>query len=417
MLSPSVIATIKSTLPFLRERGVDLTRRMYELLFQDPEIRELFDASHQGADGAQPRALAQAVLAYGEHIERPQVLAEMIERIAHRHVSLGIEARHYPVVGAAILEALRDLLGEHPDGEVAISAWKEAYGLLSSVFIDRERELQSLSAAQVGGWQGWRTFKVADIVQESCDVRSFILVPENGAAVPDYVPGQYVSVTLEPKRSTPLVRSYSLSDTPRPDRLRISVKREVHGVVSRRLHDDIGLGAQIAVRPPVGNFTLSADWRPIVLLSGGIGLTPMMSMLETLVSQKTSRQVLWAHATRDGSHHSFKDRVRALAENGQVNVVTWYEHPKLGDVKGVDFDHAGLVTGDELARAAPWLADAHVYICGPKPFMRAMREALIYQNVPPSQLHAEVFGPDDLGWLAPSAVASEAMLPAVPSGN
>jgi nitric oxide dioxygenase len=254
MLTTIEINAVKATLPFLRERGVELTQRMYQILFEDVDVRNLFNASQQGPDGAQPRALAQAVLSYGENIEAPGLLVDMVERIAHRHVSLGIEARHYPIVGAAILRALGELLGETPGADVAIAAWGAAYGELAALFIAREAVIAEASATQPGGWRGWRQFRVCGIMQESTDVRSYSLAPCDNGAIAAYTPGQYVTVSLNSPQPEPMVRSYSLSDAPRADRYRITVKRESEGVASRRLYDTVTIGSEIALRAPAGSF-------------------------------------------------------------------------------------------------------------------------------------------------------------------
>jgi nitric oxide dioxygenase len=394
MLTAIEIDTVKGTLPFLREHGLALTQRMYEILFEDVDIRNLFNASHQGPDGAQPRALAQAVLAYGENIEAPGVLVEMVERIAQRHVSLGIEARHYPIVGAAILRALGDLLGDTPGGDVAIAAWGAAYGELAALFIAREGALAEASATKAGGWRGWRQFRVCGIMAESVDVRSYSLAPCDNGEIAAYAPGQYVTVSLQSPPTAAIVRSYSLSDAPRADRYRITVKRESEGVASRRLHDTVTVGSELAVRAPAGSFCLSPGHRPIVLLSGGVGLTPMMAILEAVAISSEPRPVLWAHATRDGAHHCFKHRVRELAPQMQLDAMTWYERPRAIDRVGRDYDHAGRITGPTLNAASVALAESDVYVCGPKPFMTAMQAILTSRGVPNAQIRKEIFGPD-----------------------
>jgi nitric oxide dioxygenase len=394
MLTAIEIDTVKATLPLLRERGVELTQRMYQILFEDVDVRNLFNASHQGPKGSQPRALAQAVLAYGENIEEPGLLKDMVERIAHRHVSLGIEARHYPIVGAAILRALGELLGDTPGGDAAIAAWGAAYGELAALFIAREGTLAEASETQVGGWRGWRQFRVCGIMTESADVRSYSLAPCDGEAIAAFTPGQYVSVSLQSPRTEAIVRSYSLSDAPRADRYRITVKRESEGIASRCLHDTVTIGSEIALRAPAGHFCLSPGHRPIVLLSGGVGLTPMMAILEAEAIGSESRPVLWAHATRDGAHHCFKHRVRELTQKMPLDAVTWYERPRAIDRVGHDYDHAGRITGPVLNAASAALAESDVYVCGPKPFMTAMQAILTSRGVPEAQIRKEIFGPD-----------------------
>src|SRR3954453_19943727 len=178
-LNPATIALVKATVPALEAHGLDITRRMYERLFQNPEIRDLFNQPHHGETGSQPKALAQAVLAYARNIDNLGVLASAVERIAQKHVALNILPEHYPFVADALLGAIRDVLGDAASDDI-VAAWGEAYWFLAELLIGREAAVYRELAAQPGGWNGWRDFVIERVVDESSIIRSFTLVPADG---------------------------------------------------------------------------------------------------------------------------------------------------------------------------------------------------------------------------------------------
>lgn len=397
MLSPEVRALVKATAPVLKEHGEALTRHFYtRMLGGNPELRQLFNQGHQQS-GQQQQALAAAVAAYAEHIDDPSVLLPVVERIAHKHVSLGVRAEHYAIVGKHLLASIREVLGEAASDEL-IDAWAAAYGQLADLLIGRERALYAAAAARDGGWTGWRAFKVVRKTPESAEITSFYLAPADGGATPDYLPGQYVSVRVYvPELGLMQPRQYSLSEAPgMPGQLRISVKREAGapaGMVSGTLHDRINEGDVLDVSPPQGDFTLDAeDGRPVVLLSGGVGLTPMVSMLNHLTARDDGRQIRFVHACREAGVHAMKEHINALAaKRPNVRKAVFYERVGADDRRGVDYDYEGRVDLHAI-RDEVILPDADYYLCGPLPFMQAQRRALTDLGVAEHRIHAEVFG-------------------------
>ncbi|TKD51521.1 NO-inducible flavohemoprotein [Sphingomonas baiyangensis] len=394
-LSEQTIAIVKATVPALEAHGLDITRAMYARLFQDPAIRDLFNQSHHGETGSQPKALAAAVLAYAQNIENLGVLAEAVERIAQKHVGLQILPEHYPAVATALLAAIKDVLGDAATNEI-LEAWGEAYWFLADILIGREAQLYETLTDQPGGWRGWRDFAVVEKHQESEIITSFVLRPVDGGAVVRHKPGQYLTLWLDIPGEHPLKRNYSISAAPNGETYRISVKREPQGIASGWLHDHVEVGATLKVSVPAGEFFLAdAAERPIVLLSGGVGLTPMVSMLESLVREGASVPIHYVHGTLNGSTHAMRDYVRALAEqSSDVRVTTFYQQPRTEDVQGRDYDQEGLITGDWL-RANTSFAAANYYLCGPKPFLRAFVGELTLAGVPRDRIHFEFFGPAD----------------------
>jgi nitric oxide dioxygenase len=394
-LSDTTIHLVKATVPALQEHGLAVTRRMYERMFQNPDIRDLFNQSHHGETGSQPKALAAAVLAYAQNIDNLGALAPAVERIAQKHVGLNILPEHYPHVAEALLGAIKDVLGEAATDEI-LAAWGEAYWFLAHVLIGRETAIYGSHAAAPGGWTGWRTFKIDGRTRESEIITSFILRPEDGGRVLRHQPGQYLTFWIDIPGQHPLKRNYSISSAPSDEAYRISVKREPNGIASNWLHDHAQEGQVLKVAPPAGEFFLNEESpRPVVLLSGGVGLTPMMSMLETIASEHPNVQVQYVHGTLNGSTHAMKEHVRSLAQaHRNIVATTFYVEPRAEDRQGQDYDHAGLISVDWLQANTP-LGDADFYLCGPRPFLRAFVSGLALAGVRSDRIHYEFFGPAD----------------------
>lgn len=393
-LSEHTIATVKATVPALEAHGHEIVTTMYARMFEDPAIRALFNQSHHGETGSQPKALTAAILAYARNIDNLGVLGEAVERIAQKHVGLQILPEHYPVVANALLAAIKDVLGDAATEEI-MAAWGEAYWFLADILIGRERAIYTDLAAAEGGWSGWREFTVAEKRKESETITSFLLRPADGRAVVRHKPGQYLTLWLDLPDGTPLKRNYSISCAPNTDAYRISVKREPQGRASSWLHEDIGVGAVLRVAPPAGEFFLRPDpERPVVLLSGGVGLTPMISMLEALARHE-HRVIHYVHGTLDGSTHAMGDAVRRLhATRENLRATTFYERPRDGDVRGEHYDLEGRITLDWLRENTP-VADADYYLCGPKPFLAFFVSGLLRTGVAADRIHYEFFGPAD----------------------
>lgn len=399
MLSQATKELIKATAPVLAEQGNSIIRRFYQRLFQaHPELRNLFNMTHQER-GQQQEALARAVYAYAANIEQPETLAAMLRNIAHKHASLGVLPDQYPIVGEHLLGAIKDVLREAASADI-LAAWAEAYQQLADLLIDMERELYDSSASREGGWRDWRTFVVQEKRQESEVITSFVLAPSDGRPLADFLPGQYISVAVQvPELGLQQIRQYSLSDMPNGQTYRISVKREGEpgqpaGKVSCLLHDHIEPGDELLVAPPYGTFHIDVDARtPIVLISGGVGLTPMVSMLKTAL-QDPARQVVFVHGARNGRVQAMRNRLRqAEREHENFRVIVFYNEPLAEDVEGRDYDHPGLVDVKQI-RDQILLPDADYYICGPIPFMRQQHDALENLGIPEARIHYEVFGPD-----------------------
>ena len=394
-LNEQTIALVKATVPALEAHGLDIVHEMYARMFQNPDIRDLFNQSHHGDAGSQPRALTGAILAYASNIDNLGALAPAVERIAQKHVGLQIKPDHYPHVAEALLGAIKAVLGDAATDEI-LGAWGEAYWFLANILIARENRIYAEQKDTAGGWNGWRDFHVEEVVRESSVIHSFVLRPVDGGPVMAHRPGQYLTFWLEISGQAPLKRNYSISAAPNGRTYRISVKREPHGLASGWLHEEAAAGTVLKVAAPAGEFFLADPvTRPVVLLSGGVGLTPMVAMLEALIEGGSEFPIHYVHGTHDHKTHAMRDHVRALAARGKsVKVTDFHQNPLPGEVEGRDYDVAGIITDDWLIGNTP-VDDADYYICGPRPFLRHAVSTLSLAGVPATRIHYEFFGPAD----------------------
>lgn len=394
-LSEGTKAIVRATVPALQAHGTAITAAMYERLFADAEIRELFNQSNHGEGGRQTKALSHAILAYAQNIDNLGVLAAAVERISQKHVGLSIKPEHYPYVAQALLAAIKDVLGDAATTAI-LDAWGEAFWFLANILIDREKVVYAELQAADGGWIGWREFRIEAKVRESDVITSFVLRPIDGLPVVLHRPGQYLTFRIPIEGLGPQKRNYSISSSPNGETYRISVKREPLGLVSNFLHDVAIEGSILQVAPPTGDFYLSADpQRPIVLLSGGVGLTPMVSMFESIAGSDAKVSVHYVHAAQNGRVHAMGDHIRSLSANRpNLSTAVFYRDPHETDLKGEQYDHEGYVTIDWLAFNTP-IDEADFYLCGPKPFLAAFVTGLADAGVATDRIHYEFFGPAD----------------------
>ncbi|NRF92646.1 NO-inducible flavohemoprotein [Paenibacillus frigoriresistens] len=400
MLTEQTIRVIKSTVPVLEVHGVTITKRFYDRLFTaHPELLNLFNHANQ-KQGRQQTALANAVYAAALHIDRLEAILPAVKQIAHKHRSLGVKAEHYPIVGQHLLAAIKEVLGDAATDEI-LQAWAEAYGVIADAFISIEAEMYDTSAQQPGGWKDFRPFRVTRKNKESDVITSFYLAPQDGGALAAFEPGQYVSIQIHiPGEEHTHIRQYSLSHAPSEIYYRISVKREDNnpavpaGKASVYLHNQVQEGDVLWLSAPAGDFTLDQkDTRPVVLISGGVGLTPMVSMLLTLATTSPNRQVTFIHAAQNGQHHALRREVEELAmQHPQVAVAWCYQQPTEADAAEQTFHKEGYIDLPWLQSIVPTV-EASFYFCGPVPFMKAVNQMLREWGVPDSDRHYEFFGP------------------------
>ncbi|MFH8660589.1 globin domain-containing protein [Streptomyces afghaniensis] len=392
MLSEQSAATVRATLPAVGAALGTITERFYAGLFAaHPELlNDLFNRGNQAA-GTQRQALAGSIAAFATHLldhpeQRPDA---MLHRIAHKHASLGVTPEQYDVVHEHLFAAIAEVLGDAVTPEVA-AAWDEVYWLMANALIAVEKRLR-----QERGGHVWRAWEVVERVAETDDVVTFRLRPADGGPVRDFLAGQYVSVRVALSDGARQIRQYSLSGAPAPDLRQISVKRvrgegSPDGEVSNHLHARVEVGDVLELSEPCGDLVLDAGPdTPLLLASAGIGVTPMTAMLAHLAGSGHRAPVTVVHGDRSPATHALRaDHEAYAAKLPETAVHFWYEqHAPAGARSGL-VDLAGV----------PVEPGTRAYLCGPLPFMRAVRAQLIGKGVAPADIHYEVFGPDL--WLA-----------------
>lgn len=265
-----------------------------------------------------------------------------------------------------------------------------------------ERRLRRATDAD-GAWPGERELVVSERREETPEVAAFDLCDPDGARLPDFAPGQFLTLQLDvPDRDRPLARTYTLvGRSAGGDGYRIAVKREPApadapqvppGVASGHLHAAVAAGSALRARAPRGRFVVEPGPRPVALVSAGIGITPMVAMLERLAADSTGRSVHFVHGARSSREHAFGGRVRRLlAADSALHGHVLYSRPQPDDVLGRDFDERGRITAEVLERVLPSL-DADFYVCGPGDFMRDVVRGLVDRGVPADDIRFELFG-------------------------
>ncbi|KAL4889221.1 globin-like protein [Aspergillus ambiguus] len=407
-LTPEQVHIIKATIPVLKEHGPTITTVFYKNMLNDhPELNTVFNTSNQ-VNGHQARALAGALFAYAANIDNLDALGPAVELICNKHASLYIQPDDYKIVGKYLLEAMQEVLGEACTPEIS-DAWATAYWALANIMIGREGTLYKQSQ----GWTTWRKFQIVQKDCESDEITSFYLKPVDDKPLPPFKPGQYISVRVDvPELNYPQARQYSLSDHPRSDYYRISVKKETGldprapgakqhpGYVSNILHDVSKEGDVVEVSHPYGDFFIEnvEASHPVVLLSAGVGLTPMMSILNTITSTKSSsqRKIHFIHSSRTSQARAFKDHVQRMEKEFPNMKATFFlSKPSEDDQAGIDYHHIGRIDLKVLGHSSDLYLDnplTEVYICGPDNFMTEVQSMLKARGVSDNRIKLELFG-------------------------
>jgi nitric oxide dioxygenase len=400
VLSDQSREVVRATLPAVADNIGEIARRFYQHMFQaSPELMDgLFNRGNQ-AQGAQQVALAGSVAAFATAVLEDRLPEQLLMRISHKHASLGLRPDQYQIVHDHLFWAIADVLGDAVTPEVA-AGWEEVYWLMTEMLTSQERGLYS--ARGVRPETVWRDWEVVEKVRETEDVVTFKVRRKDDRLVKTSLPGQYVSVKMLMPDGVHQPRQYSLTRADDGEHRQFAVKR-VHGggqpdgEVSNLLHDAVDVGDTLTMSLPFGNVVLDDSGRPLVFISAGMGISPMAGMLSHLVTAHSHLPVLLLHADSQESsvplRHQVLADVRALP-NASMHV--WYENGAESSLE-VDGVHAGLL---DLAEVS--LPDSALfYLCGPLPFMTAVRTALLERGVVAHDIQYEVFGPDL--WQADSA--------------
>lgn len=399
MLSDTSVPIITATLPVVGENIQEIAGRFYEHMFSaHPELLDgLFNRGNQ-ADGRQQRALAGSIAAFAARlIERPGEMPDhLLARIAHKHVSLGLHPDQYQIVHDHLMWAIVDVLGDAVTAEVA-AAWDEVYWIMANVLINKERGLYD--AVRLSPETVWRTWRVAERIQETEDVVTFVVERIDEREVKPSLPGQYVTLKALMPDGVHQPRQYSLTRADDGRHRQFTVKR-VHGLetpdgeVSNLLHSKVDIGDEVVLSAPFGDVVLEYTDRPVVLASAGIGITPMAGMLSHLVQSGSQRKVTLWHADNSADSFALRRQIEDdLAKLTDASMTAWFAEAS-ASTQMADGELVGFM--DISAVELP--ADAEYYLCGPLVFMQAVRSALVAAGVPAKDIQYEVFGPDL--WLA-----------------
>ena len=392
MLSDKSRPVIEATLPIIGERISHITPKFYDRMFAArPELLDgLFSRANQ-KNGTQQQALAGSIAAFATHlVNNPGTLPEaVLSRIAHKHTSLGIVEEQYAIVYEHLFAAIVEDLGEAVTPEVA-EAWSEVYWLMADALVKIEKGLYKQQANDKI-WTHWTL-----VAKEAAGTGSvtFRFAPADDTPVTVAKAGQFVSVRVPLPDGLRQCRQYTLSDsvTSTTERV-ITTKFDGGGEVSPFMHQHLNVGDVIELSNPYGDLTIDTTGAPIILATAGIGCTPSASALATLVAAGSDRQVLVLHAEATEDAWALKEQMLESVDSlPNAELKLWLE------------DINAKAEGTEATEGYMSLANldlpanARLYLCGPLPFMRAVRSQAIDAGIPATNIHYEVFGPDL--WLA-----------------
>lgn len=418
-VSPSVLETVRETLPLVGAAGTDFTKHFYSNLFTStPSLKNVFNQTNQ-AVGKQPTKLFKTVaLAATAALETGELPGEAIESICQKHCALHITADEYAIVAENLLGTIKEMFTDDP---AVLSAWSDLVMDIAGAFITRENEIYDEMSNTPGGWIGKRPFKLAVREPLSSTISRLTFVPTDHKPVPHWKAGKFTTIWVDvPSGTTGAYgtytsqpRHYTLNTPHNPadgsSSFAIAVKRE--GLVSSILHD-APEGSVFDLSAPYGCFDLHevenlwlTEGRdvPVVFLSAGVGITPVMAMLENIY---TTRPATWLHANVDGGVHAYRDRVREIAavRDGVLQRRVWYSDPRPEDGSPAGdgdntakFHFEGLMDLVEGEKHFPKEVlhlenkETQYYMCGPAGFMEAQKAALLSLGVSEGKIHSEGF--------------------------
>ncbi|KAL2110129.1 hypothetical protein VUR80DRAFT_1573 [Thermomyces stellatus] len=410
-LSYQQIKLVRATIPALKEHGEHITSTFYRnMLAAHPELHNIFNDVNL-ANGRQPRALTAMILRFASNLSDISELIPRLERVCHKHCSLGISPDHYEILGKYLIDAFSKVLGPSMTKEVRL-AWTKAYWVLARMLIAREDQMYK---GFDPSWKGWRKFKIVKKVHETDSIVSFYINPKDGRNLPPFIPGQYISIRFDvPSIGYSQPRQYALSDSPKAKYYRITVKRDRGtqvkkagmvmsinpGLVSNILIDEMEVGDELEVTHPTGEVFLDAHVPssvPLVLISAGVGITPMISMLNYVAETQPTRPVSFIHGSQRDM--PFEGHVRRLqAERPNISLNIFKSQLAEVDLIGVNYDYDARVDLGAVGSRDLHLdhGAAEYYICGPEQFMVEMTDYLLLQGVSMGRVKFSPFSTGEL---------------------
>jgi len=391
MLSTQSRPVIEATLPIIAERISSITPNFYQRMFAArPELLDgLFSRANQ-KNGKQQQALAGSIAVFASHLlSHPETMPEtLLARIAHKHASLGVVEEQYPIVYEHLFAAIAENLGDALTEEIA-NAWSEVYWLMAHALIKIEKGLY----AQQANEHIYSAWKLVNREETATDSVTFTFEPADDTLVTPAQPGQFISLRMPMADGIRQVRQYTLSGNVADNSRRtITVKLDAAGEFTPILHERLQVGDEIEISNPYGDLVIDHTGEPLVIATAGIGCTPSAAALATLAENNSDRTITVLHADQEVSSWALRAQmVESVEKLPNATLTTWFERGELpSDVKSAE----GLMNLSD-AEFAP---NSHVYLCGPLPFMHALRGQALAHGIPAEHIHYEVFGPDV--WLA-----------------
>lgn len=398
-LKPEHVEVIRATLPLVGANIEKIAKLFYATMFKaHPElINNLFNRGNQ-QQGAQQKALAASVATFASLLVSPDAPSpvQLLSRIGHKHVSLGVTEDQYQIVHDNLFGAIVEVLGADVVTQPVAEAWDDVYWIMARTLINMEKDLYS--GAGVAPGKVFVSTRIVDRNERVGGIVRFSVESKDAAKpLPAHQPGQYVSLRANLPDGAHQLRQYSLIDSGvKGGQLCFAVKAHAEtpdapaGEVSNWLVQNAKVGDDLEISLPFGDLVLNEKAQtPVVLISAGIGVTPMLGMLSRLADTASSRQVISLHADKSASTDAFyEERERLVSQLAQGSAETWYTE---GDAR------AGVNQGrlDLSSQSIP--ADAEYYLCGANEFLQSLRTTLDASNVPKDRVHFELFTPND--WL------------------
>lgn len=394
-LEPAHAEIIRATLPLVGAHVDEITVEFYRRMFgHHPELlRTRFNRGNQ-AQGAQQRALAASIATFATHLVNPDLPhpSELLSRIGHKHASLGITADQYPIVHEHLFAAIVEVLGADTVTAEVAGAWDRVYWILADTLIALERDLYRSVGVEAGD-----VFRRLRVTAREDDPSGTVLLTVSGGGISNTAAAQYVSVGVTLPDGARQLRQYSLVNAPGATELTFAVKpldadgAHPAGEVSNWIRANVRVGDLLDVTVPFGDLPAPRNGAPVVLISAGIGITPMVGLLEYLVGQKHQAPVQVLHADRSEASHPLRKRHRELVDIlPGASLELWY-------ADGVDADSANIHEGLMDLDGVEIASDAEVYLCGNAGFVQAVRTQLTARGFAKESVHCELFSPND--WL------------------
>ena len=391
-MQPSIktISIVESTLPLVEEKINEIVSTFYELLLsKNVELKNIFNKTNQD-NKSQQVALVNAIIKYIKNIKDLDKLSNLVSVISTKHASLSIQPEHYPIVGKHLIDAIKIVLGDL--NEEIISSWIEVYDFLANILIDAERQLYKKSI-EINGWNGWKKFVISKREKNNDKITSFYLKPCDNSKIPDFLPGQYISIKIFLKElELEQIRQYSLSDAPNNEYLRISVNKELPykdqnpmEMVSAHLHDNIKEGDVVSITSPQGLFIVNDQNHQLVLIAAGVGVTPILSIFYSLIDSK--KDILFIYAYRDDSVALDLEKLKQISKNNDGIKMIFYS-----ENESESSNYKGFVNTDHFIDDIK--SEANFYICGPEKFIIAQINNLRRIGIKEDKMNYELFSPN-----------------------